>query len=431
MWPGERRRQLTAGAVAVLIAAASAAVSALANFVSPMIAAVLGLAAGGLAGAGTLWWEERRERDDARRTWEAAVTTGPASGVDGATATSSLLAAVNPDQQVVPFSPLRGADVRALVHWCRSSDSRRVWRVAGDAGTGKTRLLLQAAHTLTEEGWRCGWVRRGKAADAVAAAALRGGSGPVLLVVDDADTQPDPGDLAAMLSAVANEPPEVRLRVVLAARDFGGWWGGLRERMDPAAHAGLKPPGSTHLTPMGSDVPGQQQLFQRAVNHYADHFGGAPPAVTLTGITNATPIAELHAAAASVAFHGLSGSVPISLALSRLFQSEETWWQSDAANWNVTFPLPVLQAAIAAAALIGADDKAQFVRRLRCLPGLASSPDERLSELALWLHQLYAQRGGEWLDPHLPARLAERYIASCVASQPSLPSALASAALLT
>ena len=376
-----------------------------------------------------MWWEQRQAAEAARRAWEAAVTDFPAGdGVrDAAAGTDSLLAALNPDQEVVPFSPLRGPEVRALVSWCRGGSDLRVWRVAGEAGSGKTRLLVEAAQRLDGQGWRCGWVRRGKAVDAVAAALLQ--DGPVLLIVDDADTQPDHTDLAGMLTGLIRDREATeRVRVVLAARDFGGWWGHLRESLDPTVHAQLRPPGHTRLSAMGATVVDQQQLFTQAVGHYARHFGLTTPTITLTGITTATSLAELHAAAASAARHGLTGTVPIDDALQRLFATEETWWQNNAKDWNVTYPLTVLQAALTAATLIGADDSAQMTRRLRCLPGLTTAPQERLDELALWLHQLYAQRGGEWLDPHLPARLAERYAATCVTAQPALPPALAAAA---
>ncbi|MFI1443187.1 P-loop NTPase [Streptomyces fructofermentans] len=392
-------------------------------------AAVMGVASGALAGIGALWWERRQTAEQRRAAWESAVTSGPAgqSVLDEAAAADSVLAALNPDREVVPFSPLRGTDATAAVQWCDGAGDLRVWRIAGEAGNGKTRLLLEVQHRVEDRGWRCGWVRRGHAADAVTAAALQ--KEPVLLLVDDADALPDHQDLAAMLTAVARTEGDARLRVVLAARDFGGWWGQLREGLDPAVDARLRPPGRTRLTAWGTTTTDQHQLFEAALRHYARHCNLAPPAITLTGITVATPVAELHAAAASAVHHGLTGSVPISTALQRLFTTEEDWWQTNASHWDIPYPLPVLQAVITAATLIGADDRAQFSRRLQCLPGLTTAPARSRDDLALWVHQLYAQRGGEWLDPHLPARLTERYAVACAASQPALPAALAAAAL--
>jgi hypothetical protein len=423
MMSKQRRRGLAAGAIAVTVGAVATSVSALANFVNVWQAAVMGVGSGALGGMGALWWERRQEVEQRQAAWAATVTSGPAgqSVLDGAAAADSVLAVLNPDREVVPFSPLRGADATAAVQWCDGAGDLRVWRVAGEAGNGKTRLLLEVQHRIENRGWRCGWVRRGRAADAVTAAALQ--EEPVLLLVDDADTLPDHQDLATMLTAVARTEAHTRLRVVLAARDFGDWWGQLRAGLDPAVDARLRPPGRTRLTAWGTTTADKHQLFEAALRHYARHFDLAPPAITLTGITVATPVAELHAAAVSAVYHGLSGSIPISTALQQLFTTEENWWQTNAAYWDIPYPLPVLQAAITAATLIGADDRAQFSRRLHCLPGLTTAPVKSRNDLALWVHQLYAQRGGEWLDPHLPARLAERYAVTCAASQPALAAA--------
>ncbi|MFJ8016170.1 hypothetical protein [Streptomyces sp. NPDC096339] len=251
----------------------------------------------------------------------------------------------------------------------------------------------------------------------------------MMLIVDDVDTQPDYRDLTAMLAAVVRRDASVRLRVILVGRDFGEWWGQLRDGLDPVVDAKLKPPGHTRLSAMGATTADQEQLFDVALGHYARRFGRSVPSVGLTGLTLATPIAELHAAAASAAYHSLTGSVSIDAALQHLFRSEEAWWLANAAAWSITSPLPVLQAAVTAATLVGADDRAQCARRLACLPGLTTASTERLDDLARWLHQLYTQRGGTWLDPHLPAQLAERYAVRCATAQPSLPSALAAAAL--
>ncbi|MFJ8641893.1 hypothetical protein [Streptomyces sp. NPDC093610] len=253
----------------------------------------------------------------------------------------------------------------------------------------------------------------------------------MLLIVDDADAQFDHQDLARLLSAVVGRDESTEIRVVLAGRDFGGWWGQLRDDLDPVVNAKLRPPGHMHLSSLATAISDQEQLFKSALTHFSRHLGQPSPSVNLTNITPTTPVAELHAAAASAVYHGITGSVSIDDALKLLYDAEETWWQRNAAEWNVTLPLPLLQAAITTATLVGANSRAQCSRRLACLPGLTTAPAEQLDELSRWLHQLYAQRSGEWLDPHLPARLAERYASRCVVSQPLLAPALAAAALIS
>lgn len=415
--PATWRPWTKASGVALVIMLATA-LPAVGDLFPPWVPVLLGVVSGALTWLGSDWQQRHQEDEQANKAWESAVTHGPAVG--GATthqaAHESLLTALNPDQEVVPFSPLHLADLRRLVDWCHDDGDRRVWMVTGAAGSGKTRLLLEATHRLTEEGWRCGWVRRGKATDAVEAAD-RQSRRPVLLVVDDADTYPDQNDLASMLTAVVGADPTSQSRVVLAGRDFGGWWVKLGAGLDPVVHSRL-PTGRIHRTVLAAHVSkdDQQQLFAHAVRRYSRHFGVPQPTVVLTGMSPKTPLAEIHAVAAVVAYHGLTGPVPMEDALQELFVAEELWLQENAADRGIRLRLPVLQAAIAAATLIGAADQAEMMRRLRCLPGLTTAPDSRLEGLASWLHQVYRQRGNDWVDLHLPAFLAERYAARCVAS---------------
>jgi hypothetical protein len=233
-----------------------------------------------------------------------------------------------------------------------------------------------------------------------------------------------------MLSILANAP-ENTVKVIFCGREFASWWATLRANMDPNEQAALTPAGRTILTPTLASRADQPQQFQGAVRHYARHFDRPVPPASLSNNSNVTSLAELHAAAAITAYNGLTGPIDVSTALRQLFAAEETWWLSDAADQQppIGQPLTVLQAAITAATLIGADSVDQAARRLAHLPGLTASSYERRIELALWLHQLYAQRNGQWLDPHLPAHLVDRYAALCTATQPGLPQALATTAL--
>lgn len=424
------RRARSAGLAASAIGTGvvSGALAAGANFVPVQWAAGLGASAGAIALCSGVAWQRRADLREAAQAWHAAVAPGPdgSSPDDAAAQGNSVLAALNPDREVVPYSPLHGSHLREMVRWCGEPGRGPVWRVAGPAGAGKTRLLIEAAHLLEQEGWTCGWVRRGRAADAVAAAGLRPGG--VLLIVDDADTLPDHSDLANMLTAVVRgECPLVR--IVLGGRDFGGWWRDLRASLDPVVHAAVTPSGPTRLTGLAGTPADREQMFANAARRYAALLDRPVRSIALTGPHAGATFAELHAAAAATAERGLNGSVDLGTALDYLFVIEESWWAANAAEAGITHAPAVLNAAITMATLLGANDCEQTARRLGCLPGLTTTPSERLTELALWVRQLYPQRSGMWLAPHLPARLAELYAVRCAARQPGLPTALATAAL--
>jgi len=104
--------------------------------------------------------------------------------------------------------------------------------VTGRGGVGKTRLALQVA-----AGWDAPgrvWLMVAARREAGALAAARGvTTGPVLLVVDYAETRAGLGDL---LRAVLED--QGRVRVLLVARSAGEWWERLAEE-SAAAVAGL------------------------------------------------------------------------------------------------------------------------------------------------------------------------------------------------
>lgn len=403
--------------------------AALANFVPWWLAAPLGAVAGGGGFVGAVVWDRGVATRATMQAWSAATSTGPTSAALNPhllldAPERGLLAALNPDAEIVPFHVAREVDLSPLLDWCRN-DGRQgwIWGLSGEAGEGKTRLLVQAIARLRKDGWICGWVRRRQAAAAVDAAARW--DRPVLLVVDDAETRDDLVELATALADLHNR----NVRALVAAREFNPWWGNLRAALAPDVAATLPHPASTVLGPVAATAPEQLQLFAEAVECYSRHFGLPVPTASLAGPAPSMPLGLIHAAAAVAAHDSLSVPITIEAALYRLFQIEEDWWEKRAVAQGIALPPAVLRSVVTTAVLVGATDKAQAIRRLRCLPGLATCSDALLDDVANWVRELYVQRTGDWLDPHLPARLAERYAVAQLSADPGLPAAVAAAAL--
>src|SRR5262249_15364907 len=134
---------------------------------------------------------------------------------------------LRPERAVVEFIG-RQDELAALHEWCESGPPKAVRIVFGAGGTGKTRLALQVAAIWLAADREWLMVAAGNEADAIAAA--RGlTSGPVLLIVDYAETRAALGDL---LRAVLDDA--ARVRVLLLARSLGEWWDRLAAASSPA-----------------------------------------------------------------------------------------------------------------------------------------------------------------------------------------------------
>ncbi|MBQ1019877.1 tetratricopeptide repeat protein [Micromonospora sp. D93] len=360
-------------------------------------------------------WAQHITRTAWVEAWNKVTDPHPAR--DPVSAGDSLLAALNPDQQIVAFSPLRERDLRRLVHWWTEPGTQRIWLVSGAAGCGKTRLLIEAISRL-DQSWTIGWVGRGKGADAAKLAVARGE--PVLLIVDDADTHPD---LAAMLTTVYDS---TTVLVLAAARTVETWWPRLRESLNADVDAMVPARAQTILDSLTSDAATQQQRFTQAVRYFAD---GSDTAATQASLIPADPPAGLllvHAAAAVAVHDNLTGPITLDRTVDRLFTIEEAWWQRNAAAAKLpAVGLPALRAVVMAGVLLGADGLGDATEVLRRLPGLTGSGDDLLHDLVLWLRKLYPTRAGSWLDPHLPARLTEHFIATHLVTNPALLTAIA------
>ncbi|HKT03466.1 MAG TPA: tetratricopeptide repeat protein, partial [Rugosimonospora sp.] len=404
------------------LAVGAGGLAAVANFLPWPAATAVGVLAGGMGFAGTQVWEHRAARRALDQAWQQATTPGPAE--EPTTDGDSLLTMLNPDEQVVAINQVREQDVRALVRWCTSDQPQpRVWLVAGGPGSGKTRLLVEATTRLRDQGWWCGWVRRGHGLAAVEVACTA--PGPVLLVVDDADTRTD---LPTTLTTLVQHSPD-RVRGVLVAREFGPWWATLRGTADPDTARLLPAAAATTLRPLGATSHDQQQLFTQALRAFARHTDRPVPDAHLApDTTPGIALLLIHAAAAVTVHHQRTGPISVPTALTDLFTVEETWWQQTTTGTPLHDLGPgVLRAALITAVLFGAADRDHAITLLQHLPGLAQPlpGTELLGGLADWLRDLYPHTSGSWLAPHLPARLAEYYTVTHLATNAPLQAATA------
>jgi tetratricopeptide (TPR) repeat protein len=324
--------------------------------------------------------------------WRSAVVSVPARGRVRVT-----------DQAEVSLDPRERA-IEAMETWCLEGD-RPLWLVEGGAGAGKTQLANEVAIRMVSAGWPAGWARPGMGAYAVTTAVRNGRN--ALVLVDDAETR---GDIVELLSAVANGGRPTGVRVIVAARDFGGWWQRVVDRFTPAEQDALNA-GRTMMGGGAVSAPSARALALRESRGGIDERGRAVN--TLATADPATPTILLRQAAVVVALStrvGQLGAAEVRAAQRDLFEEEEGYWRRTATEVaNPGQPVPALRTALASAAIVGSDGLADAATVLRRVPALALGAADRLARLAVWWHGLYAKVGESAAPtPRLPSWLADR-----------------------
>jgi hypothetical protein len=173
----------------------------------------------------------RRRHDELARLEQEAAAAQEKWDAVGEPSTEILgrgpAALLRADREIVDFTG-RERELAALRSWCVSEDAQSMRIIVGTGGVGKTRLALKVASEWESGGHEWRLVDAGQEAQAIVAA--RGvTSGPILLVMDYAETR---ADLEGMLRTVLGDPGPIR--VLLVARALGEWWDRLIEKSAPA-----------------------------------------------------------------------------------------------------------------------------------------------------------------------------------------------------
>jgi tetratricopeptide (TPR) repeat protein len=311
---------------------------------------------------------------------------------------SSSAASVPPPPPLDPFE----AAIATMVDWCLYGD-RPLWLVSGGPGVGKTRFVGMVAERLTREKVVTGWAVPGRAGLAVNTSV---GGRKTLVIVDDAETRADVGEL---LATVAGNAAAGTVKVIIIARDFGVWWTQQLSRLTPEEQEVLAYR-RTMIGPSGEAGPAKLDLALRTA---ADRNETGP----LFTLATADPVSAgvlLRMAALVVALPTRVGQLrPAALrgAVRDLFGDEEGYWRRTAKEVSpIGVVQPALRAALVTSAIANADGLADAAQLLRRVPSLAVGAADRLARLAVWWHGLYGRLGAETLSrsPRLPGWLVDR-----------------------
>jgi hypothetical protein len=137
----------------------------------------------------------------------------------------------NAPHRVSEFSgPINPELMQELQAWCDEDTPVSVRLFHGAAGSGKTRLFIEGCSTLRGQGWRAGFLPEAVEPDSFEALVAAASERPTLVVIDRAESHPG---LGALLQAVVHRRKAGgpgRFRLVLIARELGGWWEMLQRR---------------------------------------------------------------------------------------------------------------------------------------------------------------------------------------------------------
>jgi tetratricopeptide (TPR) repeat protein len=364
---------------------------------------------------------------------ELAEAAGP--GVTGLAGSPAAL--LRARRQVVPFRGRTAvlADLRA---WA-TEPGFGARLLHGPGGQGKTRVAQHFADTLTTEGWTTVWLRREVAPDVLEL--LSAAAVPLLLVVDYAETRTP--QLSALLEVAARHGGGSAFKVLLLARTWGDWWQGLQAD-SPVAEDLLDGAGAVLLPALEPEPgPSRTRAYQEAVGSFAaqlpyvrgwqghDWAGlagrlGHDPGLDRPGLESAltlhmTALADLLDTAgpvdAAVSSTGTQGVED------RLLVHERRYWTAAATarGLHPGLTLVTLTDALAAAFLLGAEDRGEADTLLDRVPGLADQPADRRGAVRDWIAALYpaASPDQPW-DSLQPDRLAERFIGRHLQDNPAL-----------
>ena len=316
----------------------------------------------------------------------------------------------------------RATELRRLRAWARGSEHGIVHLVTGPGGSGKTRLAIEFAAQLQEEGWQCGFLQGNSSDRAIAVISASGIA--TLLVVEYAEAHTD---LEVLLEALPAHSTDPVILVLLLAPTRGQWWqpdGPLRRHApirDVLADAEVM-----ELSPIARS---SQEIFNAALTAFADHYDIPAPATTLRPVAKGTPVLLLHTAALTAVLSAREGAgFPASVAATQdivkeLLGHENKYWSDTLAAHDldqIGAGTDTRRQAVAIAGLLGADDEQQAGQVLRRLPVLADAPALTIQMILNWLREIYPADSSSWLSSIQPDLLLEYLVTSVFADSERL-----------
>jgi nucleoside phosphorylase/tetratricopeptide (TPR) repeat protein len=263
-------------------------------------------------------------------------------------------ALLNARYEVVPFHEQgRESIIAELDRWSEGGPPVAARLIHAEGGAGKTRLAIEWIRRRRAQGWAAGFLGKDVPEDWFERLWALGR--PVLAVLDYAESRS--GLQAALLRVLRYAQQEGsgtlrRVRLLLLARNAGGWWQSLRQS-DEALGAWLSE-GPYALPPLATQVDEREKVFQEAAERFARARGKTyPPRTTAQwGDARFERVLYLHMAALATV-EGLEFQAHT--LMDTVLDHEERFWETRARQEDVAraFERSLARQVVAAATLRG------------------------------------------------------------------------------
>ena len=307
--------------------------------------------------------------------------------------------------------------LRSLEAWAGAPDPFAMQVIAGQGGSGKTRLAIELCLRLGENDWLSGFLAERPRENRLDA--LIETPKPRLILIDYAENRAEQLEmlLPALSDAATAESP-VRLLLLIRTGALPAF--DLPRRLGIRAEAVERLLEASKVIFLEKDesfpLEEREQLFALAVAALGPHVESSS---TTDSPSLDQPVFESPLLVVIAAYLAASGeNIPSGREqlLDGLLTHERRYWGSSATDLAADDAL--LDRIVALATLMRSESESQASALLKVVPDLGDATTERRNRLARWVQAQYP--GSGWWNPLEPDILGEHLIASCFADQPGV-----------
>lgn len=359
------------------------------------------------------------------RTWAESVELAPLlyrqfSHLDSP---ASLLRA---DNEVVAFYG-RDELLWSLKAWCTEGENLSLRLLTGPGGQGKTRLALQLISDLRKQHWAGGFL-----ADADSPRELINhvaeSTWPVLLVVDYAESRAD--QIRQLVHAITF--PSGKVRILLLARSAGDWWDDLSAGLQRSCGV----INQHQLPPVANSIAAYNRALRDLATglsrlHEWSRFSWDQIIERLPRQDLDSPMFESILTVQLQAIVNLLGAAeqreseftPARDLEQLLLAHERAYWIRTAGQRGLTspdYPISILEEAVVAAVLTGADSEEEAIVVLSRVRALSDVSDGAKHTIARWIANMYPPSASAYWGSLQPDRVGDAHIADTIEKRPAL-----------